>query len=346
MLIFTIVVVGGVTRLTRSGLSMVEWKPIKGVLPPLNQADWEKEFEKYKQYPEYKKLNQGMSLADFKFIFFWEFIHRILGRLVGLVFFIPFMYFWWRGKLRGVLARRAAVAFVLGGMQGLLGWFMVKSGLVNQPHVSHYRLAAHLLLAFFIIQYILWLVLDLARFEESAGEESPASGGGESLKFLRILGWSLTGLITLQILYGAFTAGLRAGYVFNTFPLMKGALVPAGLFAMSPGWSNLFENPMTVQFIHRCLGYLIVLGVGVLLYYGRAAVGLDERGRKSLYLLGAVVVLQFILGILTLVLTVPLTLASLHQAGALVLLCAMVYVNYNLADRGEMYAKIRAVARL
>ena len=324
-MIFVMVIVGGVTRLTRSGLSIVEWKPITGVLPPLSQDAWRIQFEKYKQFPEFKRVNSKMNLEEFKFIFFWEYIHRLLGRLIGLVFFIPFVYFWVRGRLsEDRLLPKTALAFLLGGAQGFMGWYMVKSGLVSRPSVSHYRLSAHLLLAFVIMMYVFYISLDLLRKKEMSATPPPETPAG-----IRTFAWGLTGLIFFQIFYGALTAGLKAGYMYNTFPLMAGALVPPGLLGGSGSpFFSLLENPMTVQFIHRCLGWLLFIIVLGFRFF------LMERARGSvrlaLNLLAAGIVLQFLLGVFTLLYAVPVTLGVIHQVGAMVLLTFSIYLNHTL----------------
>ena len=228
LLIFLMVIIGGVTRLTRSGLSMVEWHPISGVVPPMYNSAWVAEFEKYQQYPEYQKLNQNMTLSQFKFIFFWEYVHRLIGRLLGIFFIIPFAYFLIMKKLNPPLIKKLLFMFFWGGLQGLYGWYMVKSGLVDNPHVSHYRLAGHLVLAFGLMAYILWTALDI-------NQERFTKGTSYNKKHLRpVLHWIIV-LIMLQIIYGAFTAGLKAGYGWNTFPKWQDSGYPVACFPYLPG---------------------------------------------------------------------------------------------------------------
>jgi len=231
LVLIAMITVGGATRLTHSGLSMVDWKPLSGVIPPVTVLEWQAEFEQYKQYPEYQKLNQGMSLEEFKGIFYWEYSHRVLGRGIGLIFFIPFVFFWWTQSVDRKYLPRLVGALILGGSQGLMGWYMVKSGLVDLPRVSHYRLAAHLSLAMLILGYLFWLVLDLS----STSRERVTS-------LLRKWVMGLVVLLSLQIVYGAFTAGLRAGLGFNTYPLMGQQLLADAATTIQPLWINFFEN--------------------------------------------------------------------------------------------------------
>ena len=245
-LVFAMVIVGGATRLTDSGLSITEWLPILGAIPPLNDADWLEAFAKYKQIPEYQLVNKGMSLDEFKFIYWWEWAHRFLGRFIGVAFFIPLVLFWLSDRLPRWTKPHLVALFVLGGLQGALGWYMVSSGLVDRVDVSQYRLAAHLSLAVAIFAYLLWLALQLGRARAHAVDVSASAA------FL------VAAVTFAQIVLGAFVAGLDAGHGYNTWPLMEGSLVPPGLFSMSPGWVNLFENAMTVQFIHRSFAYAVV----------------------------------------------------------------------------------------
>lgn len=302
-LVAVMVVVGGLTRLTESGLSMVEWRPVTGWLPPLTEAAWETEFSKYKQFPEYQKVNAGMTLAGFQEIFWLEYLHRLLGRLIGLAFAGPLLVFWIRGRIPPGMKPHLLALLLLGGSQGAMGWFMVKSGLVDQPDVSHYRLTAHLGLAFLIYGYLLWAALSLARRGHMVG-----AGGGGIAAVLALA-------VFLQILSGGLVAGMNAGLAHNTWPLMAGAIIPDGLLAMQPAWLNLFENAMTVQFQHRIGAYLVVaLAIAAAIRLrGQAPVGLRHG-------LISVVLVQAGLGIATLLLHVPIWLGTLHQAGALVVL--------------------------
>lgn len=313
-LVALMVVIGGLTRLTESGLSMVEWKPITGWLPPLSEAAWIAEFEKYKQFPEYQKINIGMTLEGFQNIYWLEYIHRVLGRLIGLAFAIPMLLFWISGRIPSGMKPHLLAMFLLGGSQGALGWFMVASGLVDHPDVSHYRLTAHLGLAFFIFAYLLWGALSLSRH----GRMVSARGGG--------LAAALTVLVFVQVLSGGLVAGMNAGLAHNTWPLMEGAFIPDGLLIANPWWINFFENAMTVQFQHRMLAYCVfVLAIiTVFSLKGRAPVGLRHG------LLTAVLV-QLGLGIATLLAHVPVSLGTLHQAGAVVVLGVSVALWHDRA---------------
>jgi len=310
-LVFAMVVLGGVTRLTGSGLSMVHWKPVSGVLPPLNQAAWEREFEHYKSSPEYAHVNSGMSLDAFKGIFWFEYAHRLLGRLVGVVFLIPFLFFLLRRRIEAFLVPRLAAMFVLGGLQGLLGWYMVKSGLVDNPHVSQYRLAAHLGLAVLIYVLMLWTALGVLH-----GGNGPRPRARSKLAWLAPV---LALVVFITMMSGAFVAGLKAGFMYNTFPLMAGKLVPDGMWSVTPVYLNFFENVTTVQFNHRVLATGTFLAVIALwLTARRWQPTRSQRRWLDAVLLAAV--LQVGLGISTLLLRVPIALAALHQAGAMLLL--------------------------
>ncbi len=322
-MVFLMVVVGGITRLTRSGLSITEWKPIAGALPPLSEAAWEREFSLYKKYPEYRLINRGMSLSEFKSIYFWEYFHRLWGRLIGLAFLVPFVVFLARGRLRGRLFWQTLVAFLLGGAQGVLGWYMVKSGLVAEPRVSHYRLAAHLVLALAVMQYLFWLGHTLVR------ESSASRVRGARRSRVHVFGVAFLVLLCLQILWGAFTAGLRAGYAFNTFPTMAGAWIPDGLGVLAPAWRNLFDNNVTVQFIHRTLAWL-VLGTAVGWWFASRREQMSPSARMALALVPATVALQFLVGVLTLLYVVPIGLGVLHQAGAAIVLTCAVFALLEL----------------
>lgn len=320
LLILLMVIVGGVTRLTQSGLSMVDWRPIMGAIPPLSETEWQETFEAYKQYPQYQKVNSAMTLAQFKSIFFWEYIHRLLGRVLGLVVLLPWVYFNFRKRLSRKLNWQVFGLFTLGGLQGVLGWYMVQSGLVDIPQVSHYRLAAHLSLAFITLCATVWVILDL-----HYGATLKVSGNP---KLLRSVRWLLA-LVCLQALYGAFMAGLKAGYGHNTFPTMSGQWIPAGLFVFDSLWNNLFDNTIMIQFIHRQLGWLTLFGFIWLFITGRRA-ALTERQRTMIYTVSGITALQFILGVITLLLVVPLPLAVAHQATAAILLTALVALIHTL----------------
>ncbi|MEO6013355.1 MAG: COX15/CtaA family protein [Devosia sp.] len=306
LMVLAMVVVGGITRLTESGLSIVEWKPISGIVPPLTDADWQREFEAYQQIPQYQVLNKGMTLDAFKFIFFWEWLHRALGRVIGFVFAVPFLVFLVQRRFSWTLAAPLAGLFVLGGLQGALGWWMVSSGLTELTSVSQYRLAAHLAAALLLFLALIWVARRLA-----PARPVPADADRGAAIILLLL-------VFLQIVAGAFVAGLDAGMGYNTWPLMDGALVPNGLGVMDPWWKNLFENALTVQFVHRTIAYVIVLYVGALWIWKRGAGGF-AGANGWLPRIALLVLLQVALGIATLVLAVPLPLALGHQALAFML---------------------------
>ncbi|MEQ9517812.1 MAG: COX15/CtaA family protein [Parvibaculum sp.] len=312
-LVALIVVVGGATRLTDSGLSITEWKPVTGAIPPLSQEVWEEEFAKYQLIPEYIRINRGMSLDEFKSIYWWEWGHRFLGRLVGLVFFVPFMVFVLTKRVERSLLPHLAAMFVLGGMQGVLGWYMVMSGLTERVDVSQYRLAAHLGLAFFVFGYLFWAALSLWRRELP---QRPGFQGRERI----VVGLGV--LIYLQIIAGAFVAGLDAGFAFNTWPLMDGDFIPRHLYPYSPFWVSLFEDVRTVQFNHRMFAYLIT--ALIVAYWWRSRGDTGEARRSGHLLLGALG-LQVVLGIVALLSVVQIHVALMHQFGAVVLLTTVLY---------------------
>jgi cytochrome c oxidase assembly protein subunit 15 len=321
VLVFCMVVVGGVTRLTHSGLSMVEWQPLVGTIPPLDQQQWQEVFYQYQATPEYQKVNRGMSLDEFKGIFWWEYFHRLLGRAIGLVFFVPLAWFLVRGRISGLLALKLAGIFLLGALQGAIGWYMVKSGLVDDPRVSQFRLTAHLGMALLILAAMLWTALDLLM---------PVTAAHDAMR--RRLGHfaaALVGLIFLMALSGGFVAGIRAGFAYNTFPLMNGHLVPPGLFTLDPWWSNLFSNMATVQFNHRMIAWMLTLLVPAFWIAARR-VPMAPRTRLATHALLAMLFVQIALGISTLLLGVPITLAAAHQGGAVLLLCAALWNAHEL----------------
>ncbi len=311
-LIFAMVVLGGVTRLTRSGLSMVEWAPIMGIIPPLSEQEWLAAFSKYKAFPEYQKINMGMDLAGFKSIFWFEYSHRVLGRSIGFAFFFPFVYFLMRGMVSRALRPKLAIMFVLGALQGLLGWYMVKSGLIDVPHVSQYRLTAHLSLAIAIYGYMLWVALDLLLPENAYADHNTVTR-------FRPYAIGLTVLISIMIISGGFVAGTKAGFVYNTFPSMNGFWFPPGLYEASPWYRNLFEDLTSVQFNHRILAYLIIAAVIALSLFM-----LRSANQKSIQLATygvlAAMILQVSLGIGTILSHVSVPIAAAHQGGALILL--------------------------
>ena len=306
-----VLVIGGITRLTRSGLSIVEWAPILGVVPPLTEARWLEAFEQYRQFPEYQVLRQGMTLAEFKFIYFWEYLHRLAARAIGFVFLVPFVVFWVRGYFERPLALRSLALFGLGAAQGVMGWLMVASGLVDRPSVSHLRLAAHLSLAFVIFGYAVWLARELG-----VGPDRPRVA--EGTRRLLHAGVALVGgLLAAQIVWGAFVAGLKAGFFHNTFPLMGGRLVPGEVLAAS-GVGDLVHDPAVVQWMHRLLGTLLLAGaVGLYLAIRRSAADVVSQRLGLAFV--ALVAGQYALGVVTLLARVPVSLGVAHQATAMVL---------------------------
>ncbi len=312
-LVFAMVVLGGVTRLTESGLSMVNWRPVTGWLPPLSQAEWQAAFDAYRQSPEYHHINRGMSLEGFQGIFWLEYLHRLFGRVIGIAFFVPFVWFMVRGRLTGSLRTKCAVMFVLGGLQGVLGWYMVKSGLIDEPSVSQYRLGAHLSLALAIYLFALWTALDIVQPRAKA----LAAGQGPAAK----LAAGLLAIVFLTVFSGALVAGLDAGFLYNTFPLMDGRLFPADGFGLTPAYLNFFEDRATVQFDHRVLAMTTVCLVFAYWIWVRrsdAAPGVKQAAG----LMVLAVFAQATIGISTLLMVVPVWLGALHQAGAVVLLTA------------------------
>ena len=323
-MVVAMVLVGGITRLTGSGLSMVEWRPLMGALPPLSDAEWQQVFAKYQLSPQFEQVNHWMGLDDFKRIFFWEYLHRLLGRLIGVVFIVPWLWLALRKKLRGALLWRTALAFVLGGLQGLLGWYMVKSGLVDQPAVSHFRLAAHLLLALVVAGWVLWLILDVARARRLADQPSAQAGVTPAASRLPWrLAWALVVLVSLQIVYGAFMAGLRAGHIFPTFPLMYGSLFPEVAYSLEPWWRNLLMSPHGIHAIHRTMGYVVLLAVaGTFVALRRHLHSAQQRLARWGLLAAAATAVT--LGAVTVLLHVPVWSGVAHQAaGVLVLSLAL-----------------------
>jgi len=307
-----VLVIGGVTRLTRSGLSIVDWDPVMGILPPLSEAGWLEAFERYRQFPEYQLTRRGMTLADFKFIYFWEYLHRLAARAIGLVFLVPFVVFWLRGYFDRPLALRSLALFGLGAAQGVMGWLMVASGLVDRPSVSHLRLAAHLSLAFLIFGYAIWLALELR--VERRRPVVPLHVRPLLRRGVAVLGL----LLGAQVVWGAFVAGLKAGFFHNTFPLMGGRLVPAELLAPESGLGALVHDPAVVQWMHRLLGtLLLVAAAGAFVAVRRATEDRASRWISLVFL--ALVAGQYLLGVFTLLYHVPLSLGVTHQAAAMVL---------------------------
>jgi len=302
---FATLVVGGITRLTHSGLSITEWQPLVGAIPPMSQGDWEALFTKYRESPQFREVFPYMELAGFKAIFWWEYVHRLLGRLIGLVFLLPYLFFLTRRKLDKPLSRKLAGIFVLGAAQGALGWYMVKSGLVDDPRVSHLRLTAHFGLALLIFSAELWLAFDLMMKRKGRPGAFPVL---------------LLGTVFLMALSGALVAGLRAGHAYNTFPLMNGELIPHEVFMLEPWWRNFYWNVATVQLVHRSIFWLLLVLVPLLWLQARRT-----PAKIAAHHLLAMFFIQASLGISTLLLSVPVPIAALHQAGAVLLLAAALW---------------------
>lgn len=307
--------VGGVTRLTESGLSIVDWDPIIGVIPPLTHDAWEEAFARYRQFPEYQLTRPDMTMGEFQFIFFWEYLHRMLGRFLGVVFLVPFLWFWMRGYLTGPMMRRALLLFALGGLQGLMGWYMVQSGLVDEPDVSHLRLAAHLTLAVTIFSFCVWFANDLL-----AREPQPVTPRSRSWLKAGLIGMGV--LLGTQIFWGALVAGLNAGFIYPTFPLMDGSLLPPNGWRLDPAIVNLIDNMVTVQWFHRVLATALLLGA-IVLYVQTKRVAANARFQRLAAALLALIALQYALGVATLLTNVRIDLAVTHQVHALVIVAVL-----------------------
>ena len=328
-LIVMMVVVGGVTRLTGSGLSITEWKPIMGAVPPLSETEWQEAFYKYQQYPQFKIMNSEMTLSGFKFIFFWEYFHRLLGRALGLVFLLPWLFFVANKVFSKNLGVKLFWGFVLGGSQGALGWFMVKSGLVDMPRVSHFRLAAHLSLALIVLSYLFWIFLGLLSRKGQSTTDNGAQSESHRLQKPLIL---VSVLLCLQIIYGAFVAGLKAGFAFNTFPLMNGEFIPSSFIVDEFGLMSVFQNGASVQFIHRMLAYFLVATIAVVFFKSKK-MNLSRNLQKAMHALFGMVCVQFLLGVLALLFVVPVSLGAIHQLGACVLLLIALWANFEARVR-------------
>lgn len=324
-MVLGMIALGGLTRLTESGLSMVDWRPLMGVVPPIGEAEWAEVFNAYKAYPEYEKVNLGMTLDEFKYIFYFEYGHRVLGRLIGMAFAFPAVYFWIRGAFSRSFRNKIIALFFLGGLQGVVGWWMVKSGLVDRPDVSHYRLTTHLGLAVFLYIALLWTAL---RHRVGTLDITWQNGAKSSSILL--------GMVYLTLLSGGLVAGLNAGSGYNTFPLMGGRWIPHGLFVQTPWWSNLTENLVTIQFNHRYLA--LTTATCILIFAARRWRKASSRMQRwSLIAMVIAVVLQVTLGISTLLTVVWVPLASMHQVGAVLLISALVWVTHEWSiQRGQV----------
>lgn len=321
LLIFIMVVVGGITRLTHSGLSISNYKLISGVIPPMNDIEWQEAFDLYKQYPEYQKLNNHFNLQDFKDIYFWEWLHRLIGRFIGLVFFFPFLYFLATKQLTKPTIKKAIILLGLGAFQGFMGWYMVKSGLVDNPDVSHYRLAAHLITAFVTFAYTFWVALDLMFPNKKE----------INIAFRNFIRFALAVLL-LQIIYGAFVAGLDAGFIHNHWPMMsEGKFMHETVFIeQHPWYKNFLEGKSGVQFAHRMLAYLVVIVI-VAIWQKSKKLYLTSMQSKGINTLLIMVAVQFLLGVFTILLQVPVWLGVAHQVGAFVLLSGMIFTLHRFS---------------
>ncbi len=352
-MIFLMVLIGGITRLTESGLSITEWQPLDGVLPPLSLAQWQDAFQRYQAIPQFHAIHADMTLEQFKGIYFWEYLHRLWGRAIGLVFLLPFLYFLIRGRIGRALWPKLALIFVLGAFQGVLGWYMVESGLEHRIEVSQYRLAAHLFAAIVIYGAILWVAFDLlwpktpsqpltppnlppGRFGPSVRVDArhgvkPAGGGGKTTR--SVVGWGLNLvllLVAVTLIAGAFVAGLRGGSIYNEFLLMGGRFMPGEYAAFSPLWLNWFENPASAQFDHRVLAETTWLVIVLVWLFGRR--GVTGAARRALDLLAAMATIQAALGIATLLSVVAVPIAAAHQGGAVLLVTAALYARHRLGS--------------
>jgi len=320
LLIFIMVIIGGITRLTDSGLSISNYKLITGTIPPIGETEWQEAFELYQQYPEFQKLHSHFTIEDFKGIYFWEWLHRVIGRLIGIVFIIPFLYFIATKQLTKKTIKKCVVLLILGGFQGFLGWYMVKSGLVDMPDVSHFRLAAHLTTAFLTFAATLWVALDLKFPVKKAIDK----------KFRNLIIISYLVLI-IQIIYGAFVAGLKAGLLHNHWPFMnEGKLMHETVYILEPFYKNLIENPSGIQFIHRTIAYIVAIFILIIWYKAKqmSLTSYQNRAVDSLFIL---VCVQFLLGVLTIIYQVPLWLGVAHQVGAFFLLSAMTFTLHRFS---------------
>ena len=317
--ILAMITVGGLTRMTGSGLSITEWDPIMGVVPPISDAQWQDAFAKYQHIPQYFRENRGMRLDAFKGIFWWEWAHRFLGRLLGVLFFVPFVWFAWMGAIKRTEWPRMLVLFALGGLQGFVGWWMVESGLETRVSVSQYRLAIHLGVALILLVAILWTALEYLR------------GAGRQVRASPFARWPvvIAALVYLQMLLGALVAGLHAGLIYNTWPGMDGRFIPDDAFAQSPWWINFFENPGTAQFDHRIGAYLVLAAVGSL-WWMESRAKLTGLARRSGNALLHITLFQIVLGIATLLMQAPEFLAAAHQLTAALLLCTAVWHAFEL----------------
>jgi len=318
VVLFLMIIIGGITRLTDSGLSMVTWKPVTGILPPIGEYQWQESFNEYKSYPEYKLINYNISLSDYKYIYFWEYIHRLLGRLIGILFLIPFVFFLYKGLLNKQLIKKLLIVFFMGGFQGFLGWYMVKSGLTDIPHVSHYRLAVHLVIAFLILTYIYNLKLLL--------ENKDITRNFNYKRYSNFISFIIF-LLFIQVIYGAFNAGLKTVNTINTFPFFNDLVIPFSKFYSESFWSNLYENHFGVQLIHRYLGFFIT--VLILLFAYKSNQKIDRIKIENQYLI-VLILFQCMLGVLTIISDASIVFALLHQFLAILIILFSIKIRHNL----------------
>ncbi|MFA5957926.1 COX15/CtaA family protein [Hyphomicrobium sp.] len=340
LLVIAMVVVGGATRLTESGLSITEWQPLLGAIPPLSEADWMSAFDKYKQIPQYAAIHDGMSLGDFKFIYYWEWSHRLLGRAIGIIFAVPFLYFWWTSKLKRGTGMKFLGILALGGLQGFIGWYMVSSGLSDRIEVSQYRLALHLTAAIMILGLLVWAAL-----EEWPGQ--PRITGEVATPLVKRMAAIIVAAVLMQVVLGAFVAGLRAGYIYNTWPSMNGQFVPSDYW-IKPAYLSFFESHAATQFNHRMMAYLVAALAFVQIWL-TTQTPVDDRIRLTSQWLGAAIVVQIALGIATLLTQVRLDLGLLHQGGgALVFVMAVIHLHATrragIVPRDDFASRGRASA--
>ena len=335
--IFAMVVIGGITRLTGSGLSITEWNVIMGAIPPLNTQQWQEAFDKYKAIPQYQLVNYGFTLEEFKSIFLWEYLHRLIGRLLGVVFIFPFAWFLLKKQMDGKMIRKSLFLFALGGLQGFLGWYMVSSGLTERTSVSHYRLAVHLITAFITYGFTLWFALELIYKKQDDYQLRMERITNKTPLVIRkfvissILVKLISAIVILQIIYGAFVAGLHAGKIANTWPTMDGSWIPEGIASMNPFVKNLFENLLTVQFIHRYLAVVVVI-LSIWLWISSRKSGINSLSAaqiKGINFLLLAISVQFLLGVFTLLSKVQIALAAFHQMGAFLLFSACVFLLFQ-----------------
>ncbi len=323
-LIFLMVIIGGITRLTGSGLSITEWKPIMGSIPPLNNQDWQIAFDKYQEIPQFQKINAHFELDDFKTIYWWEYFHRLLGRVIGIVFLLPFIYFVSTKQMDRSTIKKSLFLFFLGGLQGFLGWYMVSSGLTERTSVSHIRLAIHLMTALITFGFTFWYALEL---RNPSGNNKQSRVSAETIRII-------FAILMLQIVYGAFVAGMHAGKMYTTFPLMDGQVIPKDMGTLEPLYLNMLNNPVTAQFIHRLFAWLLLFLIAKVWWSSRK-MGMNKAQRQAMNIVLLAVVVQFLLGVFTLLTKVEITLASLHQIGAFFLFSSMIYLLFQFRIRRE-----------